>query len=112
MFGRVQEFDSKEEEWRQYSERLNHFFAANKITNASRKRDIFFTAVGAKTYKLLGDLVAPAKPGEKSYAELADTLENHFSPKPSEIVQRFHFHSHHRRQEESVATFLAELRSL
>ena len=40
MYGRVQEFDSREEEWLQYSERLNHFFAANKITDASR--EIFF----------------------------------------------------------------------
>ena len=41
-----------------------------------------------------------------------DTLAKHFKPAPSEIVERFRFHSRSRRQGESVATFVAELRSL
>ena len=49
---------------------------------------------------------------EKPYTELVETLNKHFSPKPSEIVGRFHFRSHYRRQGESVTTFVAELRSL
>ena len=36
----------------------------------------------------------------------------HFKLAPSEIVERFLFHSRSRRQGESVATFVAELRSL
>ena len=29
--GRIEEFDSSREEWPQYAERLEHFFAANSI---------------------------------------------------------------------------------
>ena len=39
-------------------------------------------------------------------------LTQHFAPKPSEIVQRYKFHTRFRRQGESVAVFVAELRAL
>ena len=56
MLGRVQEFDSKQEVWKQYAERLGHFFAANKVSEENRKRDVFLAVVGAKNYNLLSDL--------------------------------------------------------
>jgi len=40
-FGRVEEFDSKKEEWSQYMERLQHFFVANDIVDAEKKRAVF-----------------------------------------------------------------------
>lgn len=39
-------------------------------------------------------------------------MKNHYSPAPSEIVQRFKFNSRFRRQGESVSTFVAELRAI
>ena len=45
-------------------------------------------------------------------AELAQALANRYSPTPAESVQRFKFYSRVHRPEESVATFMAELRSL
>ena len=56
--------------------------------------------------------MSPAKPGEMSYSELVRALSKHYKPAPSEIVERFKFHSWSRRPGESVATFVAELRSL
>ena len=50
--------------------------------------------------------------GEKSYDELVQVLTAHYNPTPSETEQRFKFHSRFRKQGESVATFVAELRSL
>ena len=43
-----------------------------------------------------------------------EELSKHYKykPAPSEIVERFKFHSRNRRQGESVAIFVAELRSL
>ena len=35
-FGKVEEFDSKKEEWPQYVERLQHFFVANDIVDAEK----------------------------------------------------------------------------
>ena len=39
-------------------------------------------------------------------------MTKHFKPAPSEIVERFKFHSRTRRPGESVGVFVAELRSL
>ena len=96
-FGKVEEFDSKKEEWPQYVERLQHFFVANDIVDAEKKRAVFLSVVGPATYKLLGDLLAPEKPGDKSYAELVEVVTNHCNPTPSEIVERFKFHTRFRR---------------
>ena len=35
--GRVEEFDRHKEDWPQYAERLEHFFAANSITTDEKK---------------------------------------------------------------------------
>ena len=40
MFGQTCEFDARREDWTQYSERLSHYFAANGITDAARKKSI------------------------------------------------------------------------
>ena len=36
MFRRVQEFDSKQEVWEQYAERLGHFFAAKRLSSEQK----------------------------------------------------------------------------
>ena len=52
------------------------------------------------------------KPAEKSYEEIVQILKDHYQPKPTVIVERFNFHSRYRKQEETVANFVAELRKL
>ena len=68
-------------------EHLTHFFLANRIDEAEKKRAVFLSVIGPAAYKLLRNLLAPAKPGEKVYDALITTLSAHFSPAPSEIVQ-------------------------
>ena len=47
-----QNHDNKED-WDQYAERLEHFFAANGITEAGKKRSVFLTVTDTKVYKQL-----------------------------------------------------------
>ena len=61
MFGQMCEFDASREDWTQYSERLSHYFGANSITDAARKKSILLTVVGLATYKQLRGLVSLAK---------------------------------------------------
>ena len=110
--GRVEDFDGNKDDWQQYVERLEHFFVANGIDGAEKKRAVFLSLIGPSTYKTLRNLLSPDKPGDKSYASLVDTLSKHFKPAPSEIVERFRFNSLNRRPGESIATFVAELRAL
>jgi hypothetical protein len=60
--GRVEEFDNSNDDWPQY---VGHFFAANGIDAAEKKRAVLLSVVGASTYKTLRNLVSPKKPGEK-----------------------------------------------
>ena len=77
-----------QEEWPQYAERVEHFFKANGIDGDEKKQASFLSIIGPQVYKLLANLVAPKKPGEKEYAELVEELKKHYDPQPSEIMQR------------------------
>ena len=58
-----------------------------------KKRSIFLTVVGPTMFKLLRNLVSPAKPDDKTYNALVKILTDHYQPTPSETVQRYRFHS-------------------
>ena len=110
--GRIEHFNQAVESWDQYAERIDHFFDANGITNTTKKRSTLLTAIGPTTYNLLSSLVAPQKATDKSYDDIVQLLKDHHSPAPSEIVQRYRFHSRVREPGESTTQFVAELRSL
>ena len=112
QIGAIGEFEEGREEWAQYAERLGHFLVANGITENERNRAVLLSVIGPKAYKLLGSLVAPEKPGDKSYADLVKVMTDHYNPKPSEIVQRFKFHTRVRGHGESMAAYVAGLRAL
>ena len=105
-------FGMTQEPWTQYSERVDCFFKANGITDGSKKRATLLAIIGPSAYKLLHSLVAPTKPDEKAYDELVAAMAKHHDPAPSEIVQRYRFNSCSRKENESVATYLSELRTL
>lgn len=109
-YGKINEFDPESDDWQQYVECLEFYFVANKITDAGQKRAIFLS--GGNVYAVLRDLCQPGKPGDLSLTELLKILSDHFTPKPSVIVERFKFNSKLRQQGQSVASFVAELRRL
>ena len=85
-FGRLDAFDAESDEWPQYEEQMSCYFEANGITDESKMKAIFLSAVGSRTYKLLRNLTAPAKPRERSFTDLREALSNHYNPKPSVMV--------------------------
>lgn len=112
-FGRIEEFSGdKEASWDEYAEWLECFFVANEIVAAEKKRAVLFSVCGAAAYSMLRSLVAPKRPSEVPYAELIGSLQRHFSLRPSEIVQRFHFHNCKQQPGQSISAFIAELRKL
>ena len=111
LFVRISEFDPEREEWTQYAQRLTHFFAANGVDNAVKKKEILLAMIGLATFKLT-NLVVPEEPGDKTYKELIEELKKHHKPAPSEVIQRLQFYSRDRKPEESVSMYVAELRSL
>ena len=51
---------------------------------------------------LLSSLVSPEKPGDKSLDDLVALLKNHFNPEPSEIMERYKYHTRMRQPKETV----------
>ena len=50
--GSIGAFDSSEEEWETYVERVEIYLVANKITDAQQKRDVLLSVCGPKTYEI------------------------------------------------------------
>ena len=63
-------------------------------------------------YSLIKDLLTAAKPSDKSYEELVNLVKRHSHPKPSKIVSRYKFYTHHRQDGQSAFKFVADLRRL
>ena len=82
------------------------------MRNAEKQRAIFLSTVGASTYQLIKSLLAPSKPAERSFDELVKLLRDHHQPPPSDSVQRYMFNTRIRKQGETIALYVAELRRL
>lgn len=109
--GHIDAFDEAIEQWTTYIERFDHFTKANDIDEEKRV-PVLLSVMGTKMYGLLRTLVAPAKPGEKTYQEIIMTLTEHFSPKPIIIAERFCFHKRNQQQGETVSQYVAVLKQL
>ena len=92
-----------------YVERLEQYFIANDITTKAKRRSTLLTVAGPEVYSLACNLVAPDKPGNKSYDDLVALIKKHYSPTPSIIVQWYKFHTRIRNQGESIPNFVANL---
>ena len=109
--GSLTGFKPDSEKIEAYLERVQLFFAANGIED-DKKVLVLLTVIGSPTYALLSSLLAPEKPGDKSFTVLKDTLLRHFDPKPLVITERFHFHRRNEVSSESISEYVAELRQL
>ena len=76
-YGRIKEFRPEEETIESYLERIELFFTANDIADG-KKVLVFLSVIGSKTYVILQNLLAPAKPSDKEFATLCTKLKKHF----------------------------------
>ena len=111
IYGKLSEFQPETESIAAYLERVEVFYKANSIAE-DKQVAVFLSVVGGKTFSLLRDLLAPAKPQDQTLATLFETLKLHFEPKPLVIAERFYFHKRNQGTTESIAEYLAELRRL
>ncbi|KAL5469348.1 hypothetical protein EMCRGX_G030598 [Ephydatia muelleri] len=79
--GKIGEFDGATEDWCSYTERLEHFFKANKVGD-EEKNDAFLSCIGKETSGLLRLLLAPAKPKDKTYEEMVLECKTKLFVKP------------------------------
>lgn len=127
-FGKIESFSGRNDDWELYVERLEIYFTANDLAEiplaqdgsnaglvqkrAEKRRAILLSAIGAETYSLLRNLVAPQKPSDISYTDLVSALKNHYQPTCSVTVERYKFHTRSKKPSESVPEFVSELKKL
>ena len=113
IIGTLEKFEiSGAEPFAVYLERLDLFCEANGITEAAKKKAVFLSGVGVETYKLVRNLCTPQEPKSKTLTELTEMLKKHLAPDPNVILERFRFNKRDRKDGESVADYIAELRNL
>ena len=94
-----------------YLELGSLYFEANDIAE-DKQVPILLILIGAQTYSLLRDLVAPNSPGELLFTQLSEVLSFHFQPRRLVIAERFQFHRRTQAAGERIAEFDAALRKL
>lgn len=107
-------FDEQVESWTQYAVRLKHFLNLNDIDDDDKKKSALLTYIGPATFSLLSNLLTPQTPDDEAvtYDALVLTLTTHFNPKPKEVVQSHKFFTRYRNSGETVAAYVAALRSI
>ena len=85
-YGQLQKFQPDSESITSYLERVTLYLDANGIADGKRV-PILLSSIGASTYSLLSNLLAPDKPGSKSFDQICAALRNHFEPKCSIIAK-------------------------
>ena len=113
MHGTMSEFQpGGKESWSIYTERLGHYFVANKVTEAEQKRAILLSVCGPATFKLIKSLADPSKFPTMTFVELCALVKEYHEPLPSPIVQRYKFNTRNRAPGETVAAYVAALREI
>ena len=85
---------------------------ANGIEDAAKRRATLLTVCGPSTFGLIRDLLAPAAPTEKTFAELVALVQEHQQPTPSPIVERYNFFTRVQQSGETINDFVAQLRKI
>ncbi|XP_046384963.1 uncharacterized protein LOC124155289 [Ischnura elegans] len=111
VIGSLGPFEGADESWESYIERFNLFVECNDIKE-EKKVSTLLTVLGVKTYNLLKDLCTPEKPSSKSFEAIVKVLQEHLSPKPSFIVERYKFSQRNQHDYETVAEYLVQLKKL
>ncbi|XP_055613053.1 uncharacterized protein K02A2.6-like [Uranotaenia lowii] len=110
----IEPFDRHKMKWSRWVERFEgalQLFGVREQT----KLPMLLHYMGAETYDVVSDKLAPAKPKDQAYAAIVKILEEHFNPEPLEIVECVNFLFRRQcaeREDETINEFLVALRKL
>ena len=106
--GRLDELHVGTDDFDCYIERMEQYFIANDVPEG-KKVAAFLSAMGAKAYELLRNLVTPDAPKDKRFNDLVKTMRAHLKPKPLIIAEHFKRVQH---EDEKVAEYIVSLKQL
>ncbi|KRY15249.1 hypothetical protein T12_1549 [Trichinella patagoniensis] len=94
-----------------YISRFKQFFMVNGVPE-SKRAAVFFTVMGDEHFQLLTNLVVPKDPTTMPFDECVSVLADHFQPARLEVVERQKFFNCKQSAEDSIKSFVAELKRL
>ncbi|XP_058817568.1 uncharacterized protein K02A2.6-like [Topomyia yanbarensis] len=114
----IDPFDKRKLKWMRWVERLENAFIIYAVDDVDMRKSLLLHHMGAESYDIICDKIAPDAPRDKTYQQIVDILETFFNPRPLEISENFRFKC--RRQgdkdaatpEESVDEYLVALRRI
>ncbi|XP_016094176.1 uncharacterized protein [Sinocyclocheilus grahami] len=104
-------FVEASESFTDYEEWFAQFVEANGIEE-DKRRAVFLSVVGAKTFSLLTDLLAPKRPSESSLADILKAHRDFYVPKKNVLSERYSFRARKQLNGESLSEYVAELKGL
>lgn len=104
-------FDESNESFKTYEQRFAQFVEANGIEQG-KQRAVFLSVVGAKTFSLLTDLLAPKKLSDCTLEDLLKALREFYVPKKNVLSERYSFRARKQQNGETVAEYVAALKGL
>ncbi len=110
--GQISPYVPADQRWDIYLEQVNNFFDANDVKDEKKKRAMLLTSIGTAAYTAIRSLTAPKTPAETDWKIILELLSKHYLPPVNPIIERRDFYQRFRKPGETVAIFLAELRSL
>ncbi|XP_042149464.1 uncharacterized protein K02A2.6-like [Ixodes scapularis] len=109
--GGMAEFNPRSDNIRSYFERLGNSVDINEVP-AAKKLKLFLNVVGGQAYEELKKILVPQKPTDKTFEQVRELPEDHFSPEYSVIAERCKFNRGMQQEGESVKDFMTELKHL
>lgn len=105
------EFNIKDN-WKLWSERLELHFLEIGIKEENKKVSTLLKTIGSDAYEMLHSICSPALPSNKTYKELGEIMDKHFTPPVVVFHERKIFHAAKMMETESVAAWFAKVKKL
>lgn len=106
------EFDSNLHKWQEWSERLEIHFAEIECEEETAQKAVLLKSINAESYSLLRALCDPVLPIKKTFKELCELLEKHYSPPTIIFRERHNFYAATKGADESVTAWYARVKQL
>lgn len=106
------EFDPNSHHWNEWKERLEIHFAEIDCEDEKNQKSTLLKSICSESYSLLRALCDPIIPAKKTYAELCDLLDVHYSPPVIIYRERLNFYSATKKSDETVTAWYARVKTL
>ncbi|XP_040164742.1 uncharacterized protein LOC120901101 [Anopheles arabiensis] len=104
----IESFVHEKSTWQRWVKRFAGAAKVFKVDPADMQQTLLHY-MGSETYNVLCDLLSPDEPEAKTYDQIVSALDDHFDPKPLEMVELWKFRQRTQKEAESITEFVAAL---